>query len=94
MKIEYAIRNWLNNQLSIVSGEKVTNVDLNLIRILMRHLQYDNSEELIYNQIRRQARMTNEDCKNVVKGFINYYKSLIRDQKLKYLLEFKSFGSN
>lgn len=94
MKMEYDLRKWLNNQLSIVAGEKVTNVDLKLIRILIKHLQYDNSEELIYHQIRRQARMTNEDCKNVVKGFINYYKSLIRDQKLKYLLEFKSFTIN
>jgi hypothetical protein len=94
MKLESDLKKWLNNQLSIVCGMEVTNVDLKLIKILMKHLQYDNSEELIYNQIRRQMRMNNEDCKNLVKGFINYYKSLIRNQKLKYLFEYNFFCIN
>jgi hypothetical protein len=94
MKIESTLRKWLNNQLSIASGMDVSNVDLGLIKMLLNDLLYDNAEELIYNQIRRQTKMTNDQCRNITKGFINYHKSLIRDQKLKHLLEFNSFRSN
>ena len=44
---------------------------------------------------KHQQNITQENIKQIGRDLINdYYKTLIRDQKLKYLLEFKSFTIN
>ena len=121
MKMEYAIKDWLNNKLYSYSPHKSDDYgdfDLKTSREIAKLIDKmyneissnqwgDNKiaihfcEEAIFRLLidwrrmksgKHQQNITQENMTQIGRDLINYYyKTLIRDQKLKYLLEFNSF---